>query len=238
MRLIAALSSASRIRGDLQRRQGAAGQSLTSPSRVAYYKQPYLFPGVAMLLVSRLASALVLLLGIHAAAAQQARPPAANAGAKPGEMQMSVITLTVLIKDAVIALHHANMTGNYSVLRDMGTPVFRENFDQTALAAAFANLRARRIDLSPAYFLSPNLSKKPELSKDNELMLAGFFPTQPLQIQFDLRFMQLDGRWRLAGIGVDAVPASGPQAAAAAPAPAQQPAPGQDAKKPAGKPKS
>ena len=151
---------------------------------------------------------------------------------------MSAVTLTVIIKDAIIALNQANMTGNYSVLRDMGTPVFRENFDQTALAAAFANLRARKIDLSPAYFLSPNLTKKPELNKDNELVLVGLFPTQPLQIQFELRFMQLDGRWRIAGIAVDAVPPPGPQAAAApAPAPTPQPAPSEATKKGAAKPK-
>ena len=184
------------------------------------------------------------LLGAHTAAAdQQAKPAAAAAAPKPAGMQMSVLVLTVIIKDTIIALHHANMTGNYSVLRDMGTPVFRENFDQTALAGAFANLRARKIALSPAYYLSPNLTKAPELNKDSELVLVGFFPTQPMQIQFELRFMQLDGKWRLSGIGVDALPPPGPQASAAAsppppPAPAQQPAPSQNSKKVAGKPKS
>ena len=195
-----------------------------------------------MFVLSRFALAFALILGAQPAAAdQQGRPAAASAAPKPGEMQMSAVTLTVIIKDAIIALNQANATGNYSVLRDMGTPVLRESFDQTALAAAFANLRARKIDLSPAYFLSPNLTKKPELNKDNELVLVGLFPTQPLQIQFELRFMQLDGRWRLAGIAVDAVPPSASQASAAAsapPAPAQQPAEGQASKKGAAKPKS
>jgi hypothetical protein len=188
-----------------------------------------------MFLLSRFALAFALVLGAQAAAAdQQAKSAAASAAPKPGEMQMSAVALTVIIKDAIIALNHANMTGNYSVLRDMGTPVFRENFDQTALAAAFANLRVRKIDLSPAYFLSPNLTKKPELNKDNELVLVGFFPTQPLQIQFELRFMQLDGRWRIAGMGVDAAP---PPVAQAAAAPAPQPAPSQTTKKAPPKPK-
>ena len=191
----------------------------------------------------RLALAFALLGAQSAAADQQAKPAAAAAAPKPGDMQMSAVVLTVIIKDAIIALHHANMTGNYSVLRDMGTPVFRENFDQTALAGAFANLRARKIDLSPAYYLSPNLTKTPELNKDSELVLVGFFPTQPMQIQFELRFMQLDGKWRLSGIGADALPPPGPQASAAAsppppPAPAQQPAPSQSTKKGTGKPKS
>lgn len=192
----------------------------------------------------RVALAFAFIFGAQSAAAdQQAKPAAASAAPKPAGMQMSVLVLTVIIKDTIIALHHANMTGNYSVLRDMGTPLFRENFDQTALAGAFANLRARKIDLSPAYFLSPNLTKNPEMNKDNELVLVGFFPTQPLRIQFELRFMQLDGKWRLAGIGADALALPGPQASVAAsppppPAPAQQPAPGKSTKKGAGKPKS
>jgi hypothetical protein len=197
-----------------------------------------------MNLLLRLALAFAFILGAQSATAdQQAKPAPASAAPKPGSMQMSVVVLTVIIKDAIIALHQANMTGNYSVLRDMGTPILRENFDQTRLAAAFTNLRERKIDLSPAYFLSPNLTKAPELNKDNELVVTGFFPTQPLRIQFELKFMQLDGKWRLAGIGVDALPLPGPQASAAAspppaPAPAQQPAPSQNTKKGTGKPKS
>ena len=130
-----------------------------------------------MFVLSRFALAFALTLGAQPAAAdQQGRPAAASAAPKPGEMQMSAVTLTVIIKDAIIALNQANATGNYSVLRDMGTPVLRESFDQTALAAAFVNLRARKIDLSPAYFLSPNLTKKPELNKDNELVLVWPLP--------------------------------------------------------------
>lgn len=169
---------------------------------------------------------------------EQAKPPAANAQhAKPGEMQISVATLVVMIRGAVMALNQANLTGNYSVLRDLGTPVFRENFDQAALTQAFANLRARKVDLSPALLVNPTLSKNPEM-KDGELTLTGEFPTQPLHIKFDLRFMQLDGVWRIAGIGVDAAPAPGPQAMAAAPAPAPQPTQATAPRKQPHKPKS
>jgi hypothetical protein len=159
-----------------------------------------------MLFLSRAILALALLLSVCSGAVAGPKTSAGKAGPKAGKMQMSAVALTVMIKDAIIALHQANMTGNYSVLRDMGSPVFRENFDQARLTAVFANLRARRIDLSPAYFLSPNLTQQPKLNKDNELVLRGFFPAQPQRIQFELRFMQLDGKWRLAGIGVDAEP--------------------------------
>ncbi len=193
--------------------------------------RPFCVLGDAMLLLSRAAFACVLFLGIQPAAAQQ--PKAATAQPKQEQMTMSTVTLVLLIKGTVLALHQANVTGNYSVLRDMGTPIFRERFDQAALTAAFANLRARKIDLSPAILATPNLSKNPELNKNGELVLVGDFPTQPLMIHFELMFLQLDGNWRLAGLGVDAVPNPNAQAAAA---PAQPAAPA--GKKGPAKPKS
>ncbi len=199
-----------------------------------------------MKFIARLILALAVVFGPPSAlAGQKAKSAAAgaeskSAASKGNNFQMSVVTLTVIIKDAIIALHQANMTGNYSVLRDMGSPVFRENFDQARLVAVFANLRGRRVDLSPAYFLSPNLTQRPELNKDNELVLKGFFPAQPQRIQFELRFMQLDGRWRLAGIGVDTVaPSTGQKPATAKQTPSSKKRkPGKKAKKATGKPKT
>ncbi len=193
-----------------------------------------------MRFLSRLVLSAALCAGAPPLAAQPAKPPAANAPAKPEPMQISIVAVTLMIKGAVLALHQANLTGNYSVLRDMGTPVFREKFDQAALTAAFSNLRARKVDLSPALLLSPNLTKNPELNPSGELVLVGDFPSQPLQIHFELAFLQLDGIWRLAGIGVDAIPAPGAQASAAAatinPPPAAPPQPPAEAVKKPKKP--
>jgi hypothetical protein len=51
---------------------------------------------------------------------------------------------------------------------------------------------------------------------------VGDFPTQPLKIQYEMLFLQIDGVWRIDGMAVDAVPA---QASAIAPAPAPAPLP-------------
>ena len=173
-----------------------------------------------MRFVSILFLTFVLVFCAPPASAEQHNAPPASAPAKPEGMQISILTLTLLIKGAVMALQQANMTGNYSVLRDLGTPVFRETFDQATLTAIFQNLRARKIDLSVAILLSPNLTKKPELNQNHELVLVGDFPTQPLRIHFELAFLQLDGMWRIAGMSVDAVPAQAVASAAAASGPA------------------
>ena len=131
---------------------------------------------------------------------------------------METAQLVGLIKSTIMALQHANQTGNYSVLRDLGTPVFRERFDQAQLTAVFYNLRSRGINFTPILFLPANLTKQPEMTEGNELHVVGDFQTQPLRIQYDLLFLQIDGVWRINGLAVDAVPSSSPLATAPAPA--------------------
>ena len=135
--------------------------------------------------------------------------PAAKPAAQPQakqELKMETVQLVALIKSTIMALQHANQTGNYSVLRDLGTPVFRERFDQAQLTAIFSSLRSRGVNLTPVLFLAPNLTKQPEMTQGNELHLVGNFPTQPLQIQYEMLFLEIDGVWRLNGFSVDAIP--------------------------------
>jgi hypothetical protein len=172
--------------------------------------------------------AIALALVLETAAAQPI-PAALQPG--QGGMQISALSLTILIRSTVLALHQANLTGNYSVLRDLGTPVFRETFDQSRLTDAFANLRRRKIDLSPALVVTPNLTKNPELNQNKELVLVGDFPTQPLTIHFEFAFLQLDGYWRLAGLAVDAVPAAAREGQASAEFPAKPVTATQDGRK-------
>jgi hypothetical protein len=141
---------------------------------------------------------------------------------QPQQVQLDPVALTILIKSTMMAVYHANATGNYSVLRDLGSPVFRERYDQAALTGIFANLRSRSVNLSPVLLVQPSLTKQPEVTGQGQLHLVGLFPTQPLQIQFEFLFLQLDGNWRLDGIAVDAVPTA---QAASNPAAASQAAP-------------
>jgi hypothetical protein len=138
------------------------------------------------------------------------------------QMQIPTVQLVAMIKTNIIALQLANQTGNYSVLRDLGTPVFREKFDQAALTRIFANMRQRGVNLTPVLFLPPNLSKQPEMKGGNVLHLTGNFATQPAQIVFDMQLMQIDNAWRIEGLAVDAVAPAQAQAAAQ---PQQQPQP-------------
>ena len=111
----------------------------------------------------------------------------------------------ILTKSTIMAVHQANQTGNYSVLRDLGTPSFRERFDQARLTAVFGELRGMQADLSLILPMTPSLTQEPELTAANRLHLMGSFSTQLLQISYDLLFVWTGNRWRIEGLAIDTI---------------------------------
>jgi hypothetical protein len=160
------------------------------------------------------------LMGIAAGANAQFLAPVPAAPAEPTEPAAPPIPdevrVTLMVRNAVVALSQANLTGNYSVLRDMGTPSFQITNSSARLGEAFTTLRARRIDLSPVMFFTPKLISPPAYQEGQVLRVAGYFPTTPEQVHFDIAFQKFGEQWMIAGIAVNvAPPGEGPQASAA-----------------------
>ena len=156
-----------------------------------------------------------------AAAPAPASSPNQPATASPALAVPAPEVLLVLIRTTLVALNQAVYTGNFTVLRDLGSPAFQAANSPAQLGVIFAGLRNRNIDLSPVVVVTPELSEPPLITPEHVLRLVGFFPTKPLQVQFQMLFQPVNGQWRLFGMAVDAVAA--PVAAAAAP-PAPSPA--------------
>ncbi len=156
--------------------------------------------------------ALALIIAVNGAQWAQAQSTAGRLAVPPAE------TLLLLIRTTLVALNHANQTGNYTVLRDLSAPVFQAKFSAADLAGIFADLRKRRIDLAPAVIVSPEVSEPPTVSTAGHLTITGHFPTRPAPINFRLIYVAADGLWKLGGITVDVptVPA------AAEPSPASE----------------
>jgi hypothetical protein len=140
----------------------------------------------------------------------------------------------MMIRSSIIALNQANKTGNYSVLLDLGAPAFRASNNSASLAQIFAALRQRNLDLSPILFFTPKLVQQPVIGPNGILRLAGFFPTAPERVNFDIYMQMVGTEWQLFGIGVSTSPAdvtsatpqagNGAASAGAQPAPANGPA--------------
>ncbi|OKO70187.1 hypothetical protein AC628_31425 [Bradyrhizobium sp. NAS96.2] len=157
---------------------------------------------------------------LAAAACRAETPPPAP---KPAQIDRNGVLM--LVRSALLALDHANKTGNYTVLRDIGAPGFQVN-SAARLGEIFAKLRNDNLDLSGVAVIDPQLNLLPQIEANGLMHMAGFFPSVPNQVNFDLAFAPVNGQWRLFGISVS-IGQSGPAAPeppAAAPANGAKPA--------------
>ena len=146
----------------------------------------------------------VLSLAEHGPVLAQTTKPAAEV-AKPSTKPRPMINdlgAILLVRRLLVAFHHAAVTGNYSVLRDLGTPKFRVAYTPLSLAAATRNLRANNVRLDIASLATPVLLVRPHRDQQGRLRLYGFMPTNPEQVQFDLRYLYINKRWMIQGMRV------------------------------------
>jgi len=80
----------------------------------------------------------------------------------------------------------------------------------------FAAQRKDNIDLSGVAVLEPQLTVLPQIEANGMMRLAGFFPSVPTQVNFELPYASVNRQWRLFGVSV-----SLGQAAPVAPPPAE-----------------
>jgi hypothetical protein len=107
-----------------------------------------------------------------------------------------------MVKNALAAVNHANLTGNYTVLRDLGSEAFRRRNSAADLAGIFSDLRQRHYDLSPVLCLTPQFAEPPTAGQPGRLQLVGFFNTQPEAVHFSVVYQQSAAGWALDEVSV------------------------------------
>ena len=133
---------------------------------------------------------------------------AGGAAGQAGPAAPDLNTLSILIRSTVIALNHANLTNNYTVLRDLAAPAFRKANSAARLAKIFADLRKRKLDIGPTLLAPARLTRPAAVDKQGLLRLSGFFPTRPLKVSFDFSYQRVQGRWLLFGVSINTTPAT------------------------------
>ncbi|MFN3389607.1 MAG: hypothetical protein ACK40O_11820 [Allosphingosinicella sp.] len=143
-----------------------------------------------------------MLWAVPSQAQQRQAPAAAPAAPTPDPLLVSRLVWSTLS-----ALDHANRTGNYSVLRDLGAPEFQAKNNAATLAQIFQGFRDQRIDLTSVLLVTPSYEFQPAIVQGGLLRVRGLFPLRPTAIRFDLLFQQVDSQWRIYGIAVQPAPA-------------------------------
>jgi len=163
----------------------------------------------------RLAPAFLFALATpFAAATAQVQPavqPPPALRAVPDQLELSK-----LIWSSILAIDHANRSGNYSVLRDLGAQGFQINNDAARLSQIFSGLRESRIDLSNALLVPPTYLEAPKQVQDGVIEVKGVFQLRPTSIQFQLMYQWEQGRWKMFGVDIQPL-----QMMSAMPGPAQ-----------------
>jgi hypothetical protein len=145
---------------------------------------------------------------VIAAAASACHAESPVAAPKPAQIDRNGVL--ILIRSSLLALDQANKTGNYTVLRDIGAPGFQSN-TAARLGDIFAKLSNDNLYLSGVAVIDPQLNLLPQIEANGLMRMAGFFPSVPTQVNFDLSFAPVNGQWRLFGISVS-IGQSGPVA--------------------------
>lgn len=165
-------------------------------------------PGPGRRAPARILLAAALLASPVQLLAQTAPAPARpQTQAQPVPVQNQVAAL-MMLRSMMAAVDHADRTGNYSVLRDMGSAVFQQNNNQATLTRIFTSLRDQGVDLSNTLVMTPVWEMPPSLiAGGRALRMRGTFPLQPLPVRFDMVFVFDRGGWRLDAISIATLPA-------------------------------
>src|SRR4051812_23617793 len=90
-----------------------------------------------------IASIVLLALGGHGA------PPPAAAQAAPAQVVApDAEKIVLLLRTTLVTLNDAIQTGNFTVLRDVGAPGFRDGNSAARLSQSFSDLASKGVDLS------------------------------------------------------------------------------------------
>lgn len=107
-----------------------------------------------------------------------------------------------LVWTTLVAVDHANRTGNFTVLRDLAAPEFRRVNDPARLAAIFATIREQDLGLDRVVLATPVYAEPPGLTKTGLFRIRGSFPARPTGVAFDLHFQHAEGAWKLFGVSI------------------------------------
>lgn len=173
------------------------------------YCGPGHFAPARFFYAAAIALALVPAAGAEAQTRGRLAPAPAQQQPAPARPAVSGATLPVpdnlvtskLLWSTMAALDHASDTANFTVVRDLGSAVFRAKHNPASLAAIFATLRNQRVDLADTLLVAPTFELAPHMVTPTAFRMRGTFPMRPTAVAFDLIY-SWEGAWRLDAIAV------------------------------------
>lgn len=115
------------------------------------------------------------------------------------------LLLNSLIKSSLVALNQANLTNNYSVLRELSSPAFQDNNTNEDLRSIFAGIREANLDFAAIVEYEAVFETEPTLDSQSNLYVKGYFPTSP-RIEFEFLYQLIDSKFLIDVFSVSITP--------------------------------
>ena len=151
---------------------------------------------LAKILGATAAIALVVAISGSPRSADFAAPPPSKL---QGDSSRLAFFLTRTLFSAII---QGQLTGNYTVLRDLGTPTFQSTNTAADLSAVFVELENDESDLSETVFLDPEITDVDFFKDRRQIRIRGDYRVRGEKVEFELvyekathRFWMIDSIW-------------------------------------------
>ena len=115
----------------------------------------------------------------------------------PPESELKSMTLKSLLafNDGV---QEKDFSGFYKQLAGL----WQEQTTPAKLKELFNDFIEKEINIAPIKKLQPVFNKEAKINSDDMLVIAGYYPTTPKRVVFELKYLEEKGDWKLAGINV------------------------------------
>jgi hypothetical protein len=107
---------------------------------------------------------------------------------------------------SVMSLAEAIVKDDFTDFYNSVSQLLQSQVSPGELRNKFKQFIEQNIDMRGIRSVTPNYSKEPYLDSSNLLILEGYYPTTPLQVHFNLKYIYEYPEWRLFGIYVTVKP--------------------------------
>jgi hypothetical protein len=116
----------------------------------------------------------------------------------PTDEKSKALVLASLL-DFNNAVHDKDFKGFHTTI----SRAWQEQITADKLKEVFQEFIDKKLDISSIKTVDPILSEAPEINSDGLLILKGYYPTRPLKVNFQLKYIYEHPAWKLFGIKVN-----------------------------------
>ncbi len=108
-----------------------------------------------------------------------------------------------LVLESLLDFNQAVHDKSFDAFHGKISRAWQEQITADKLKEVFQQFIDKNLDISGIKTVDPILSEPPQLNSDGLLVLKGYYPTKPLKVNFQLKYIYEHPAWKLFGIKVN-----------------------------------